>query len=1099
MKVYAIHNLIPLNTILAAVVLLSLCHCQPPPRDSQEVQNDPVELGFKTPPSEVKPWLYWYWINNHISKEGITKDLEAMAEIGIGAALIGNIYLDNMREDGQVPMLSEEWKMLTQHAIREGGRLGVDIGLFNSPGWSQSGGPWNDEANSMRYLTSQTYQVKGGNTISMALDAPTADFKDVSLLAFPSQQKNMSAHSPFSISADQNIPQLSKLLDKNPASTVSLTGQKEVSLTLAADQAQTIRSLEIYPAKTSFMMQVNVFAEEKGRWKEIRSFAFDRRNAMDQLGFEDYPPVVVSFPEVTAKKFKLTFSKINATPANKEIGLAEIKLSPQAQLEYYVEKQLAKMHQTPLPLNDAYQWPTQAEPHGEDQVLNSQHMIDLTSLLRNGTLQWEAPAGDWTILRTGMTTTGIKNGPAAPNATGLEVDKINKKALQQHFDGFVGDILKSMPAEERKAFKYVVADSYETGSQNWTEGFSQKFSDTYGYDPKFYLPVLSGRIVNSVEASNRFLWDLRRLVADQVAYEYVGGLRELCEEHGLQMWLENYGHWGFPSEFLMYGGQSHLIGGEFWAEGDLGSIECRAASSAAHIYGKKQVSAESYTAAQKAFMRHPGSLKKRGDWSFTEGINHVVFHVYIQQAYDRFPGVNAWFGTEFNRNNTWFSQAKPWIDYQRRSQYMLQQGQYVADIAYFIGEDAPKMTGVTDPQLPKGYSFDYINAEVILNRLSVQNGRLTLPDGLSYRIMVLPRTESMRPELLEKIRELVVQGAVIMGNPPQKSPSLQNYGQADQKVAAMAKELWGTTDKAMQEAVNYGKGKVYPYMALDKALAALGTAPDFKTATEQPVLWIHRKSADQDIYFITNQSDETISFDAFFRLSGLQPALWDATTGNIRALPEYSQQGQYTRVPLQLAPAESGFVVFTKQAARQEETPLLQNFGTASVLKTIDQAWQVHFQNEPLGFDQQIAMQQLKDWTELEDESLKHFSGTATYKTSFRLEEKPAARKVFLDIGKANVMASIKLNGNSVGGLWTAPWQIDVTDYLKSGENQLEIAVTNLWVNQLIGDSAPGDADRKTLTLINEYKPGSALQASGLEGPIKLIVFDQVYGTALND
>jgi hypothetical protein len=1065
------------------------------PKLSESSQGDSVEgmkVNFKIPPQNTKPWVYWYWLNNHISKEGITKDLEAMANIGIGAAFIGNIYLDDVPE-GKVPVLSQEWKELTQHAIREGGRLGVDIGLFNSPGWSQSGGPWNKESNSMRYLTSSKIQIIGGQKIKIKLPKPTADFDDVSVLVFPASKGQTFDKDTFKITSDTELVNLNNLIDGEAATTVDLPeGVKEVSLLFESDKDQVLRSLALYPSKSAFSMNVKLLADINGSWREIRSFKFDRSNAMDQLGFDDYPPVVVSFPEVSTKKLKLELSNIN--PNSPEIGLADIALSSIRQLEYYIEKKLAKMHQTPLPLGDAYKWPHQQEPKEKALVLSSNEVIDISDRLADdGILTWQVPEGKWTILRFGMTTTGIKNAPAAPEAVGLEVDKINKNALKKHFESFIGEILKSMPVDERKAFKYVVADSYEAGSQNWTDDFGQTFKESYKYDPKPYLPVLTGTIVNSVEESNRFLWDLRRLIADKVAYEYVGGLRELCEENGLKMWLENYGHWGFPSEFLMYGGQSNLIGGEFWAEGDLGSIECRAASSAAHIYGKKQVSAESYTAAGNPFLRYPGLLKKRGDWSFTEGINHPVLHVYIEQPYDSVPGVNAWFGTEFNRNNTWFNKAKPWIDYQRRCQFMLQKGEYVADIAYFIGEDTPKMTGVMNPELPEGYSFDYINAEVIMNRISVKDGRITLPEGLSYKILVLPDIDTMRPDLLDKIKTLVAQGAVIMGNPPKKSPSLQNYETADNKIEKFAKELWGDAYNGNETVVNYGKGKVFLPTDLDKALKEVDVEPDFKTDSKQPVLWIHRKMKDKDIYFLTNQSDAVISFNASFRVKGMQPELWDAVTGSTRALPQYSETKSYTSVPLKFEPAESGFIVFLRNPSNTYGSGQFQNFEEPHILKSINSQWNVLFKNDKIGINKTIPMDTLKDWTQINDNELKYFSGTATYTTDFNLDTIPSNIKVFLNVGKANILANIKINGIDAGGIWTAPWQIDVTDYLRKGKNLLEIEVTNLWVNQLIGDSRNSIENKKTWTLLNTYDSNGDLSPSGLVGPVKLIHYNELH------
>ncbi|RZM04895.1 MAG: glycoside hydrolase family 2, partial [Pedobacter sp.] len=356
-------------------------------------------------------------------------------------------------------------------------------------------------------------------------------------------------------------------------------------------------------------------------------------------------------------------------------------------------------------------------------IIDPAKVIDISKHLSvDGTLKWTIPSGNWVIERTGMTTTNTTNVPATREATGLETDKMSIEHIAAHFNNYVGKVLERIPEADRRTLKIVVADSYETGSQNWTDRILTEFKEQYKYDPVPFIPTMQGKIVGSAELSNRFLWDLRRLIADDIAFKYVGGLTKVSHKHGLKTWLENYGYFGFPGEFLQYGGQADEIGGEFWLAGRLGTVENRAAASAAHIYGKIKVSAESFTSAGAAWRAHPANLKARGDRFFTDGINNTLLHVFIHQPEeDPKPGISAWFGTEFNRGNTWFYDMDIFIKYLKRSNFMLQQGQYVADAAYFIGEDAPKLMGITDPGLPKGYSFDYINADVIKGKLSVKN------------------------------------------------------------------------------------------------------------------------------------------------------------------------------------------------------------------------------------------------------------------------------------------------------------------------------------------------------------------------------------------
>ena len=1053
-----------------------------------------MNSNFMNPPDNMRPWTYYYWINNHVSKEGITKDLEAMVKVGIGTALIANMNLRN-DEQGKVVMLSEKWKELTRHAIREGGRLGMDIGLFNCPGFSSSGGPWNDFANSMKYLDYTKTKLKGGKSVSIKLDAPVNQFEDVRLLAFPTRDQVLD-NKIFKIRSNKNLKNLKGLLDYDVETVVDIIAHKELVLNFQSEDKETIRNLQIIPSRTKFKMDVEFYVEVAGQWKKIRSFKFDRSYDKNELGFNDYPPVSVSFPKVTSNKFKLvlsniTFPKSVLAKKGSDRGIADIYFSPQVNLEHYIEKSLAKMNQSPYLASDSYTWPDQGEPKDNGVVLTDDKIIDLTERLSaEGTLTWNVPPGDWTVLRFVMASTGIKNGFAAHNASGFEADKLNKDAARQHFEGYVGDIFKSMPLDDRKSLKYIIVDSYEVGAQNWTDDFADRFFGTYNYDSKPYLPVLTGIVVNSVEESSRFLWDLRRLVADGLAHEYIAGLQEMCEENDLQLWLENYGHWGFPGEFLMYGGQADLLAGEFWTTEELGNIECRAAASAAHTYGKNVVYAESFTSDTEAnpFSSYPEKMKKRGDWSFTEGINHVVYHVYIHQPYeDKFPGVNAWFGTEINRKNTWFESAAPWMKYHQRCNYLLQQGTYVADVAYYIGEDTPKMTGPTEPELPIGYSFDFINAEVIKDRISVCDGRMILPDGLSYKILVLPDSKTMRPKVLEKIKELVYQGAVIIGNPPQKSPSLYNYANTDRRIIELSKELWGESYDGTKKIVDFGKGKVIRLMDMNEAFKFADITPDLKLPEKTPVLWIHRTLGDKDIYFLSNQSDAKISFDASFRVEGMRPSLWNPTNGTSRDLPQYNINELYTKVPLQLEPAESTFVVFYKNGDGLKDIGI-KNYKELTLLQDISKNWSVRLKNDQLKIDEEFELDRLQDLSQLEDETSKYFSGKIIYRKNFEFENEFKSDKIFLELGKVGVIARVKLNGKEIGGLWTAPWKLNISGHLKNGDNSLEIEVANLWVNQLVKDASNDKKLRETWMLIDHnYNKNNPLPPSGLIGPVRLM------------
>jgi len=852
-----------------------------------------LESNFLRPPDTTKPRCYWYWMDGQITKEGITRDLEAMKRVGIGEGYIGVITgQSGTPGNSTTKALTDEWWSFIEHAIREGTRLGVDIGFFNSPGWSQSGGPWVKPSQAMRYVSMPELRLKGPQNFAGKLPVPPGEFQDLAVLAFP---------------APAGEEEIAKITVRTPT-----------SVTFEMPAAFTARSVTVQPLNKRVNVNAELQSSTDGKnYQTVKKFS--RNNLGVGMGPLPLAPIVETFPAITARFFRLTFSA--------ECELGEIRLSPAARVEYFADKALQKVCPVPHALYDYYTWPVGAEPDSVNLLIQPNAVCNIsTSMAADGTLTWDVPAGDWIVLRTAMTPTGARNAPAPPEATGYEVDKMNRVPLRAHFEAYVGNLLKRMPAADRKSWKHVVADSYEVGSQNWTDGFAADFQKRYGYDPMPFLPVMTGRIVGSADQSDRFLWDLRRLVADRMGLDYVGGLSALCRENGLKMWLENYGHWGFPAEFLQYGSLCDEIAGEFWADGDflnekdtyyLGRYELRDASSAANIYDKPITWAESFTGGP-AFINSPRSLKARGDWAFCQGINQFVLHVNIHQPTDtKRPGINSGFGTEFNRNNTWFEQSKAWIDYQRRCSVLLQAGKHVADVAYFISEDAPKFAGPQQPPLPPGFDYDFINGDVIEHRLAVKNGRLVLPDGMNFRLLVLPESATMRPELLKKIGELVKAGAMVVGTPPSRSPSRANFPACDADVQKLAREIWGEADLKQPGEHPYGKGRVFWGKSLGTIFAALGSKPDFESS--QTLGFIHRHSNEADIYFVANQKEEALATTAAFRVGNRAPELWWPDSGRIEHPAVYDTADGVVRLPLSFGPAGSVFVVFRNKAASKAE------------------------------------------------------------------------------------------------------------------------------------------------------------------------------------
>lgn len=1051
-----------------------------------KVNASDIEKDFRNPPEATKPWVYWYWISGHITKEGITKDLQAMHDAGIGEAFISNVH-DDAVKPGDIKVLSEKWWGCMEHAIREGGRIGVKIGMFNCPGWSMSGGPWVKADKTMRYLVSSETHIKGGQQVKIQLETPKTEFQQLVVQAFPTPVNDNHTVNA-SIKQIVTTPQLAD-------ATLMFDGKKDtyfsfksypVTFELSLSRIEEVRSIKLFPAEVPMNAYYEIqYLDYHNYWRPICRNKIDRQILEYRAGPMTFGAVSESFEAVKSNKFRIIFTDggpllpwINLS-GNKALGcISEIELSSKAIVSKFNEKQLGKMAPTPYVSWDTYMWGKSAEPESKDLTIDETKVINITDKVdANGLLTWNAPAGEWTIVRTGMTPTGSVNHPVTPECEGYEIDKMNKAHTKFHFDNYVGKILERMPAKDRKALIHVVMDSYEQGPQNWTDDMTERFKVAYGYDPLPWLPVLTGRIVETAEKSDRFMWDLRRLVATMIATEYVTGMREKANQNGLRLWCENYG-FGYPGEALMYGGASDDIAGEFWNTAlDLGPAECRIASSCANIYGKKVTSAEAFTSHQN-HMNMPRDLKQLGDWSFTQGINHFVFHLYIHQPYDTPPGVNAWFGTDFNRNSTWFIKAKPYYEYVRRSSALLQSGLHVADILYFLGEDTPKQSADLKPAPPSGTDYDLVNAEILLRDAVVKNGKIVLKSGISYKVLVLPNQNTMRPEVLQKISQLVYDGATVVGQKPTQSPSLANYSTADNQVKELAAKLWGNIDGITVTQNKVGKGNVFYGVSLEDVFSSMNLKAD--VVLPEQFNYIHRKDGEADIYFVSNQSQQAYSGEVGFKVKGKQPELWNALTGEIRDLPEFAERDEFTYIPLKFNVTDSWFIIFRNKIANKLNG---KNFAVKTTVQTLEGAWSVSF-NPKMDAPKKVEFQSLSDWTTNENTNIKYYGGTATYSKSFEFDG-DISKPIFINLGRVEKMASLRLNGKTLGTLWCYPYQLDISKVLKKGTNKLEIDITNPWWNRIVGDLQDGVLKKHTwMTFPFEWAKVAPLQPAGLFGPV---------------
>ena len=1083
-----------------------------------------LKADFANPPDDTRPGCYWYWINDNISKSGITKDLEAMVQVGIGRAYIGHIYNysndQNSTPVGDVKFMSEDWWEAVQWAVKEADRLGVEIGFFNSPGWSQSGGPWVKPSQSMRYLTHSETLLVGGQEIDQIILVPQIttfpvaggsrptqtgpkftekDFQDVRVIAFRQTEakRNDVDMNLVRVSSDQ-IEELENLIDGSKESEAFFTGRTDLVINLdlqdLSESVSGIQSIAIEPLDFGYQLTCLVEASDDGiSYDELTNYSEQRGHQ----GAKNKATLYVPFKPTKANLLRLTFN------VSKTVRFSELTISQTARLGSYIRKQLGETSPSTQPAWNAYQWKRQDNP-GEGSILISGEVQDLTENMdETGRLKWDAPEGNWVVLRMGMIPMGTQNAPSSPESQGLEVDKMNKEHVVSMFDGMVGEFIRKTDPDDRKALKYVIADSYETGPQNWTDGFIERFELRFGYSPEPYLPVLTGRVVDNPEISDRFLWDLRRLIVEGIAYDYVGGLREVCNDNDLILWLENYGHWGFPSEFLLYGSQSNQIGGEFWVGGVKDNIECRAAVSSAHIYGTKSIYAEAFT-SNRNLRESPASLKKWCDWVFGVGVNHLILHVNIHQPDERKPGIIQWFGTGFNRHNTWFEQSKEFIDYIRRCAVMLKAGLPVVDVAYYIGEDAPMMQGPQRPPLPDGYNFDFINGDVLMNRCQVIDGKIVVEDGPSFSVLVLPERPTMRPEVAQAIRELVNQGASILGPQPEQSPSLQHYPECDQNLKAIASDLWADVDGINKLKRPYGKGWVYNGVGLSELLYEQGIEEDIRISGGENIrcatagsghlgvnqnggiIYNHRKGRNTEIYFLANTTENPVEFTASLRCQGMKPSLWNAVTGNRHEAKSYSQEQGRTLLPLHLDAYESVFVVFDEKSKGTPQESASYKHTEYSSLVNLNHGWEVQFdkQAEP----SQIEFEQLIDWTDHPDSTIRHYSGTATYSKTFEFDSNSMDQPVYLELDEVKVIATVFLNHQEVGTMWTRPWKIDISDYLQDGKNELLIKVSNTWNNQVYTDSKLADSLRASyISQPYNFGQNAPLHSAGLIGSATII------------
>ncbi|MUH36978.1 glycosyl hydrolase [Zobellia amurskyensis] len=769
------------------------------------------------------------------------------------------------------------------------------------------------------------------------------------------------------------------------------------------------------------------------------------------------------------------------------------------------------------------------------KILDHGDVINITSFMEpNGKLVWQAPKGDWTIIRMGKRVTGASTRPSPEPVIGLESNKMDSVAFKNHLANYTDILLeKTAPRKEDSGWTGFHMDSWESGAQNWTEGIVEEFIKRRGYDPEPYFLTYTGRTVKSTEITERFLWDLRQTCKELVLENHVEFAKKYAHRNGLELTIEPYDM--NPAGDLDLGAIADVIMAEFWSKrfGYVTWYAVLEATSIAHITGRPIVGAEVFTSSnEQAWQEYPWSMKDQSDWALALGVNRFIYHTFAHKPLgDEYrPGMTmGQYGVHWDRGQTWWPMVEAYHKYINRSSHMMQQGQAVSDILYLTPEGAPMVfTPPTDALEENGaipdkkkYGFDGCSPKMLMDRALVENGKIVFPGASSYEIMVLPNFESMTPALLHKIASLVEQGAKIIGSPPHKSPSLTDYPECDDQVKTMAEKLWGKLQPpATRQKVKYGNGTIYWGGQLNnmetgelyptfkntlEILSELNVPIDF-SSENNTIRFGHRKTKNRDIYFVANRTDHFQSEKCTFRAQGT-PELWLPTTGETRKITDYSLKDGSTVIPLEFFPYESFFITFSKNNTNQTNTRNNNgNFERLTPVKTLQGSWLVSFDPKN-GGPENIVFNELQDWTSHENRGVKYYSGIASYKKTFELEGVDD-KKYFIDLGKVNDIARVKLNGKDLGVVWCAPWRIEVSGALQEGANELEIEVANRWINRLLGDQQAPDANVRKVKFNNgllggkEFTTGrytfttkAAMRSfkfkkpllSGLLGPVQLI------------
>jgi len=1072
------------------------------------------------------PRVWWHWMNGNITKDGIRKDLEWMHRVGIGGFQNFDAALATPQiVEKRLTYMTPDWKDAFKFTTKLADSLQLEMAIAGSPGWSESGGPWVKPEDGMKKIVWTETRVKAGAS-NIKIPKPAGvtgpfqniakrpefgesaehvkqvDFyKDVAVVAYklPDADKSLADLGAVVTSSGGSF-NLAQLTDGDLGTSVLLPRDTVAGfgwIQFAFPQAQTVKAITMVGGGNPGVFGMGADAKD-GRKLESSEDGVNYK-VICVIPVGAVLEQTITIPATTAKYFRVTVKNppppvnmaaafgLGGMGATKDPGgtdIAEIVLHTADRINMMEEKDAF------APVGDLYKKTSTTAT----DVVAEKDIIDVTGKLNaDGTLNWTAPAGEWKIIRFGYSLLGINNHPASPEATGLEVDKLDPVAIKNYFDNYLDQYKDATGGlmGSKGGLQYMVTDSWEAGAQNWTANLPEEFKKRRGYSMIPWLPVLTGQVIKSAEASEQFLFDFRKTLSQMVSEYHYDGLTKILAARGMKRYTESHEDGrAIIADGMEVKRSAAIPMSALWTPNPFinqndqtkHTVDIRESASVAHIYGQNLVAAESLTAlgiGGTAWSYDPENLKPSVDLELASGLNRFVIHCSPHQPVDdKIPGLGLGpFGQWYTRHETWAEQAKVWNAYLSRSSYLLQQGKFVADVVYYYGEDnnITSLFGKKPPVIPEGYNYDYINADALINVLSVKDGKLVTPSGMSYRALVLDSNAvRMSLPVLRKINALVKAGATVTGIKPTAAPGLAD---ATDEFNKLVNDTWSSA-----------KAKVTEGKSLEEVL---NIAPDFSYSKPQAttkLLYVHRKAADRDIYWVNSRTADVEDVDAAFRMEGKKPELWFPETGKTEPL-SYSIANGITKVKLHLEPNDAFFIIFKDKAAQASvELPAVE----VKELTTVTGDWNIDFQQNR-GAPASIKVNELSSWSDNTDAGVKYFSGTATYSKTITAPAEWFTKdaELWLNLGDVKNLAEVIVNGKSLGIVWKKPFRINVTGALKSGENKVQVKVTNLWVNRLIGDAQPGVTNKITYTTMPFYQANSKLLPAGLLGPVQVMAVNR--------